>query len=85
MSMNIKNQETHDLARELATLTGESVTQAVTIAVRERLERVRREQGAEERGRRMREIAHRMAERMTPEFRSLDIDEFLYDENGLPK
>lgn len=43
MSMNIENEETHRLARELAALTGESVTAAVTEALRERLERIGRE------------------------------------------
>lgn len=39
MSLNIKNEETHRLARELAQLTGESVTMAVTVSLKERLER----------------------------------------------
>lgn len=43
MSMNIKNAEAHQLARESAVLTGESMTAAVTVALRERLERIRRE------------------------------------------
>jgi antitoxin VapB len=85
MSMNIKSHEAHDLARELAKLTGETVTQAVTVALRERLERLRDEEGAEERIRRMTELSHTMATLMTPEFRELDIDEYLYDERGLPK
>ena len=37
MSLNIKNAETHQLVRELAELTGETQTTAVTIAVRDRL------------------------------------------------
>src|ERR1700749_3692394 len=41
MSLNIKNAETHQLVQELAALTGETQTTAVTIAVRERLDRVR--------------------------------------------
>jgi len=41
MGMNIKSAEAHRLAQELAQRTGESLTQAVTVAVRERLERVR--------------------------------------------
>ena len=40
MSLNI-NAETHQLVQELAALTGETQTTAVTIAVRERLERIR--------------------------------------------
>ena len=35
MSLNIKNAETHQLVQELAELTGETQTMAVTIAVRE--------------------------------------------------
>src|SRR5690349_17017347 len=40
-SLNIKNTETCQLIHELAELTGESMTSAVTIAVRERLDRLR--------------------------------------------
>jgi antitoxin VapB len=43
MTLNIKNPETHRLATELARLTGETLTQAVTEALRERLERVSRQ------------------------------------------
>jgi len=41
MSLNIKNEEAHRLARELAKATGENMTVAVSEAIRERLERVR--------------------------------------------
>ena len=41
MSLNIKNEETCRLARELAELTGETITGAITVALRERLERKR--------------------------------------------
>jgi antitoxin VapB len=39
MAMNIKNPETERLARQLAKRTGESLTVAVTVALKERLER----------------------------------------------
>jgi antitoxin VapB len=39
MSMNIKNPETERLARELAKRTGESLTVAITVALKERLDR----------------------------------------------
>src|ERR1700704_5195574 len=39
----VKTEEAHRLARELAALTGESVMAVVTEALRERLDRVRRE------------------------------------------
>ena len=41
MGLHIKSEETHRLARELARLTGESMTAAVTEAVRERIDRLR--------------------------------------------
>jgi antitoxin VapB len=41
MSLNIKNEETHRLVRQLAKLTGESMTAAVDKAVEERLRRIR--------------------------------------------
>ena len=42
MSLNIKDAETHELAAALAKATGESMTRAVNLAIRERLERVKR-------------------------------------------
>ena len=48
MSLNIKNQETHRLARELAQLTGETMTGAITVALKERLEREQRERSVDE-------------------------------------
>ncbi len=42
MALNIRNPETEELAEALAKLTGETKTQAVTKALRDRLERVRR-------------------------------------------
>ncbi|MGA2728256.1 MAG: type II toxin-antitoxin system VapB family antitoxin [Terracidiphilus sp.] len=39
MALSLKNPETERLAKELARATGESVTRAVTIALKERLER----------------------------------------------
>jgi len=53
MSLNIKNERTHALVRELATLTGMSQTEAVEDAV----------------GRRLAEY----------------VNDWLYDENGLPR
>ena len=42
MSLNIKNEETCRLAGELARLTGETMTGAITVALRERLRREKR-------------------------------------------
>ena len=53
MGLSIKNEETCRLARELAQLTGETMTGAITVALRERLERVRREDSTETRVQRL--------------------------------
>jgi antitoxin VapB len=84
MSLNIKSEEAHGLARELARLTGESMTAAVTEAVRERLDRVRREQaiGLADR---LIAIGKDCAARLKEPFRSVDHGDLLYDERGMPR
>jgi len=42
MSLNIKNEDTHLRAKQLARLAGETMTEAVDRAIAERLERIRR-------------------------------------------
>ena len=61
MSLNIKNDETCRLARELAGLTGESMTGAITVALRERLEREERQRDAAALARELRAIGERCA------------------------
>jgi antitoxin VapB len=84
MGLNIKNEETHRLVQELAALTGENMTAAVTQAVRERLDRVRRERGACL-AERLLAIGRDCAPRLKEPFRSADHGELLYDEHGLPR
>ncbi len=84
MGLNIKSEETHQLVRELAERTGETMTAAVTAAVRERLERVRREQG-ESLADRLMAIGRDCAARLKEPFRSADHADLLYDERGLPR
>ena len=85
MSLNIKNEETCDLARELATLTGESITAAITVALRERLERERGERSTETRLRRLRAIRKRCARLLKAGgSSSIKHGDLLYDEKGLP-
>ena len=84
MSLNIKNEKTHQLARELARLTGESMTVAVNEAIRERLERVRGN-GREGMAERLMKIGRECAAHMQEPYKSMDIDELLYDENGMFK
>ena len=84
MSLNIKDEKAHRLARELARLTGESMTAAVSEAIRERLERVR---GNSRKGmaERLLEIGRDCAAHLKEPYKSMDVDELLYDEKGLPK
>lgn len=42
MPLNVKNEEAHELARQLSELTGTTITEAVTNAIRVTLERERR-------------------------------------------
>ena len=84
MSLNIKSEETHRLVRELARLTGESMTAAVTAAVRERLYRVRRLE-AVGLADRLLAIGKDCAPRLKEPFRSADHGDLLYDERGLPR
>lgn len=82
MGLNIKAEEAQRLARELAEKTGETLTAAITQALRERLERIERRGLAE----RLMEIGRQAAAAMTEEERKFDYDAFLYDEEtGLPK
>jgi antitoxin VapB len=62
MALSIKTEEADRLARALARLTGETMTEAVTAALRERLarERVRRE-GAGELPARLAALARRLS------------------------
>ena len=86
MSMNIKSEEAHRLARELAALTGESLTAALTTALRVRLAQVREEHGGQSRLARMHAIAEDVASRFHEPWKSIDHGELLYDEEtGLPK
>jgi antitoxin VapB len=84
MGLNIKNREAHELAEELAKLTGESMATAVTIAVRERLDRVRREHGMSLADRLL-AIGRDCSAHLKEPFRSVDHAELLYDERGLPR
>ncbi len=79
--MNIKNAEAAAIAAELAKMEGTSVTQVVLEALRAR----KRELSKEEKVARVMAIARDMRARMSPELLALDIDDYLYDENGLPK
>lgn len=79
--MNIKSEEAYALATELADLEGLTLTQAVLGALRAR----KRELTKAEKVERVMALCREAAARMSPEMRALDMDDYLYDEFGLPK
>lgn len=83
MSLNIKDEEAHDLARKLARATGETMTRAVVEALRERLERVQRHRKAAALAAELHAIGRRCA--ATLKGRPKDHGALLYDERGLPR
>ena len=84
MAMNIKNPEAERLTKELASITGESLTAAITAAVRERLKRVRLEHGAGL-AERLIAIGEDCASRLKDPFRYAEHGDLLYDDHGLPR
>lgn len=84
MALNIRNPEAEKLATELARRTGESKTEAVTKALRDRLARVRRERTRGRLADELEEIAEHCASLPVRDARPAD--EILgYDEAGLPR
>ncbi len=81
--LNIKSDEAYRLASELAALKGESLTEAVTASLRERLERERRGAAMEARAARIEALTRDIPTRLKPGTTSASHDE-LYDPDGLP-
>lgn len=73
MAISIRDPETDRLAREVAALTGETITDTIGQALRERLAREKARHGG-----------GRVAQ-MTGPFSSADHDELFYDDLGLPR
>lgn len=84
MALNIKSDETHRLAQTLARETGETLTEAVTVAVRERLESLHRKRRRAEVVRSIQDIQDFVRE--LPDLDERSEEEILgYDELGLPQ
>jgi len=81
--MNIKIRKLYRLTKQLADLTGETAATAVTVAVSERLDRVRRERGGDL-VERLLEIGRDCAARLKEPYRTIDHGEMFYDDRGLP-
>ena len=83
MALNIRNRTTEELAATLARLTGETKTQAVTTALRDRLERIRRRRTGRGLADELDEIALHCASLPVLDERAAE-DILGYDEHGLP-
>ena len=84
MALNIRNPEAERLATTLAKLTGETKTEAVTRALRDRLARVRRERSQSRLADEMDAIARHCAS--LPVLDSRSAEEIIgYDERGVPR
>lgn len=87
MSLNIKNERTHELVRRLAALTGQSQTSAVEDAVRRRLAELEEQRSGEEeeRRRRIRAVIRRAQQIPSTGRTTEEIMDELYDETGMPR
>jgi antitoxin VapB len=83
MTLNIKDPEAHRLARKIAEQTGETMTRAVTEALRERLARLSHAHRPEARTDDLLAIGRRCA--ATLKGKPVNHGSLLYDEHGLPK
>lgn len=90
MSLNIKNERTHALVRELARRTGQSQTSAVEEAVAARLAALGVDAKDPVRERRL-DAAHAVVDAFRADLTGEDVarirsaDQELYDEQGLPR
>ncbi len=84
MALNIRNKEAEALAAEVAKRTGETKTEAVINALKERLARVKRLRPRRRLSDDLAEIAQRFD--ALPVLDARDADEILgYDQNGLSR
>lgn len=83
MALNIRNPEADRLATEVASITGETKTEAVTRALQDRLVKLRRESSGRTLADELDAIALHCSR--LPVLDDRDADEILgYDQNGLP-
>jgi len=83
MGLNIKDDRTHRLAKQLSNLTGESMTKAVKVALEERLKREADKRGRGDVASRLMEIGRRCSSRQVLDDREADAI-LGYDRDGVP-
>jgi antitoxin VapB len=84
MALSLKDPEADRLAREIADRTGETLTGAIVVALRERLARLKARRRRRPLRDELREIAERVAALPRLDERS-DDDIVGYDKDGLPR
>lgn len=84
MPLNIKNVDTHALAKKIAALTGESMTKVVTEALREKLARMEKAKDRVGLAEELDRIALRCASLPRRDDRSPE-EIIGYDDRGLPQ
>ena len=80
MSLNLKSESVHRLAKRVSRATGESMTAAVEVALKERLQRINR-QSPESLAEQLMAIGRDCAPRLA---HVPDHDVLLYGDDGLP-
>ena len=83
--MNIKNEHTCKLAKELAAITGKSITATIEDALSEKLAKLRAQNNKKAQTQELLDIGKRCAGHIKGNPSSTEHGDFLYDENGLPK
>lgn len=83
MGLSIKNEETERLVRELARRKGVGVTTAIRLAVSNELEKTPPKKDPEQIRKAIAEIQAR-SKALGPMPSMKEMDDWLYDENGLP-
>ncbi|MEO5926067.1 MAG: type II toxin-antitoxin system VapB family antitoxin [Bryobacteraceae bacterium] len=84
-SLNLKNPDTYRLASRVAHVTGENMTQAVTVALEERLRRLESKGTGASLTDDLMAIGADCAKRLSAKTKRLDHAKLLYDERGMPK
>ncbi len=85
MAFSIKSDEADELVREVASITGESLTAAVTVSLRERLDRLQHQSARDHRAgvERILDFGRRLRAYDTGDDRTAD-EIIGYDEWGIP-
>ncbi len=84
MGLNIKNEQAHAMAAQIADLTGESLTQVVISALEMRLQTLQRVSNRRKADRIL-EFATRFSHGIDSKMKSSDHGRILYGKDGLPR